>query len=96
MIKVSVEPKKGFDHGHILIQGLGNSSDKKTKIITLNESLIVHYATDESTPPTKENVIVTTPTIIAGIINELIKLTSPKFLMITCLIIFYSTGSRER
>ena len=61
-----MKPEKGFDHGIILIQGLENSSDKKIKIITLNESLIVHYATDESTLPTKENVIVTTPTIIAG------------------------------
>ena len=68
---MSIEPKEGFDHGRILIQGLGNSSNKKIKIITLNESLIVHYATDESTPPTKENVIVTTPTTIAGIIYEL-------------------------
>jgi len=66
VIEISNVTKGGFDHGFTIIQGLEKFSGKKIKVLFQNENLIVHDVTDGIVDATKENLIVTTPDIIAG------------------------------
>ena len=49
------------------IQGLGKFSGKTVKVLFQNENAVVHEAAaDGNTDATKDNIIATTPDIIAG------------------------------
>ena len=50
----------------MLIEGFGRFSGKTVKVIFQNENAIAYDATDGNSNATKENVIVTTPDVIAG------------------------------
>ena len=49
------------------IQGLGKFSGKTIRVLFQNENVVAHEAAaDENTDATKDNIIATTPDIIAG------------------------------
>lgn len=50
----------------MIIQGLENFFGSAVKVLFQNENLIVHDATDGISNATKDNIMVTTPNIIAG------------------------------
>ena len=66
VIEISNVTKEGFDYGFMLIEGFGRFSGKTVKVIFQNENAIAYDATDGGSDATKENVIVTTPDVIAG------------------------------
>ena len=52
------------------IQGLGKFSGKTVKVLFLNENVVAHEAADGNTDATKDNIIATTPDVIAGIYQK--------------------------
>ena len=67
MIEISNVTKGGYDYGSMTIQGLGQFSGKTIKVLFLNENVIAHEAGDGNSEASKDNIIVTTPDIIAGV-----------------------------
>ena len=52
----------------MVIQGFGKFSGQTIKVLFQNENVVVYDLTDGNTNATKENVIATTPDVIAGMI----------------------------
>ena len=71
MIEISNVTKGGYDYGFMTIQGLGKFSGKMVKVLFLNENAVAHETADENTDATKDNIIATTPDVIAGITKRL-------------------------
>ena len=51
----------------MVIQGFGKFSGQTIKVLFQNENVVVYDLTDGNSNVTKENVIATTPDVIAGI-----------------------------
>ena len=67
MTEISNVTKGGYDYGFMTIQGLDKFSGKTVKVLFMNENVVVHEADDGNTNATKDNIIATTPDVIAGI-----------------------------
>ena len=57
----------GFDHGFLVIQGFDKFLGKIVQVLYHNENLVAHYTEGEDTSIVVDQVLATTPDIIAGL-----------------------------